>query len=152
MAALLAAVTLRAQARIVTGRLAGMRRIVEGIAARLGTIQTDPVESLQLYAVFNTSVAESERFWRSWISVGDQLADAERTRTVPDGLHADIDQCQKAWTAAVANAQRVGLNALGDGRRAEGRGQCGQSNWPAPPPANTNKPEPGRPQPTFSPR
>lgn len=105
-----------ARVEVVMGRIDSMEKVVNKIRDRLGEVQSNVIESLELYALLDTKFPETERFWAKWIGVTDKLADARRSKSIPDGLRADVDAVERAWKSAYANAERMGLSAVGDDR------------------------------------
>lgn len=107
------------QRAAIDTRLDQMRVVIDKITTRLGEVQTDPVQSLELYALLDIVHPESARFWEQWIEVSDKFADAERTREIPSGLRAEVDAVERTWKSAYANAERLGLSAVGEDREAD---------------------------------
>lgn len=110
-----------AAAALVDDRLAEMDRTVETIAQRIGEIQSDPVTALNFYGLFDTDVPSVATFWGRWIEVSDKVETATRTREIPDGLRSELDATHRAWKVACADAERLGLDAVGPERAPQAR-------------------------------
>lgn len=107
----------RTRDALVDERLRVMRLTVDTIRTRLGEIQSSAVESLELYGLLDTRHEESAQFWEKWIGVTDDLAEAETTRIIPDGLRAKVDGIRRAWRVAYAHAEHLGVSAVGEDRQ-----------------------------------
>lgn len=106
----------RASAVLTSERKVEMRGRIDAIADRIGRLQSDPVEALEHYALFETEFAESTTFWTQWISVTDQMEAAERLGEIPAGLRGSVADVERAWKSALANSERLGISAVGPDR------------------------------------
>lgn len=111
----------QASATLAAERKAEMRGRIDAIADHLGRLQSDPVEALEHYALFETEFSESATFWTQWIAVTDQMEAAERLGEIPAGLRGSVADVERAWKSALANSERLGLSAVGPDRTDQAR-------------------------------